>query len=468
MNFAALIRMLSISTLLFSAGMLVCSIAALIAGETPQMQVFFVTAVVMSTLAGAALVLTGTPRRRAQPSDGLAFMVLFWFAMALVSAPPFLMGVANSSVLTAIHEAVSCLTTTGHTAFQGEYVSWPASLILWRAILNLAGAVATITFAATVLAALNLDGPGIHRTHLFSLSDRSFFDSIPRVLRMTVAVMAACVLLVFAIEVIGGIPPNTAFLDAASAFSTGLADPVTQQADVTRHVRAFALIIGLLLGSLGLFVILQITSGKFSNWLTDPEVGTLGIAIGVFAVLAMICGLSFFNSVGWAISAISTSGIALVSPASTHALPLALQLAPPLIGGAALSTTGGIKLARIYVLSRRVGQEFVRMGFKQSLLTFEFRRRIQSDRTIMGVWVYLVAYIMACVGGLMMFSFTGSGFEQAIANTVGSLTNSAHLIYVQNLGGEPMTQIWLILGMILGRLEVLAFIPLFTASFWHR
>jgi len=108
------------------------------------------------------------------------------------------------------------------------------------------------------------------------------------------------------------------------------------------------------------------------------------------------------------------------------------------------------------------------MGFRQSLLTFEFRRRVQSDRTIMGVWVYLVAYIMACVGGLLLFSFSGSGFENAISNTVGSLTNSAHLVDVRDLPGNSVTQIWLILGMILGRLEVLAFIPLFTASFWHR
>ena len=86
----------------------------------------------------------------------------------------------------------------------------------------------------------------------------------------------------------------------------------------------------------------------------------------------------------------------------------------------------------------------------------------------MGVWVYLVAYIMACVGGLLLFSFTGSGFEVAVSNTVGSLTNAAHLIDAEGLSDQKVTQFWLSLGMILGRLEVLAFIPLFTASFWHR
>lgn len=468
MNYAALIRMLSLTTLYFAGGMLLCAFAAALTGEVIQLQVFATTAVLMGTLAAAALVLTGTPIRRAQPSDGLAFMVLFWFILPLVSAPPFLMGVANSSVITAIHEAVSCLTTTGHSAFYSEQTVWPASLMLWRAILHLAGAVATITFAATVLAALNLDGPGIHRTHLFSQSDQSFFDSMPRVLRTVLVIAAVCVLIVIAIEVVGGVPANIAFLDAISAFTTGVVDPSILTEDVTRNVRALGVVIGLLLGSLGIFILLQMTSKVWRTAILDPELATLFVALLVFSAFAAMCGLSLFNALGWALSALSTSGIALVSPASTQNLPLALQLAPPLLGGAALSATGGIKLARLYVLSRRVGQEFLRMGYRQSLLTFEFRERVQSDRTIMGVWVYLVAYIIACVGGLLVFSFSGAGFENAISNTIGSLTNAGHLIDAERLPGQYVTQVWLMLGMILGRLEVLAFVPILTASFWRR
>ncbi|WP_158085552.1 TrkH family potassium uptake protein [Henriciella aquimarina] len=460
--------MLSISGGVYAVLMVFCAVAAIITAETTQLLVFLSTAVLMGTLSAASLVLTGVPRRRAQASDGLAFMVFFWFVSPLMCAPPFLMGVPNDSIITAIHEAVSCLTTTGHSAYSVEAPDLPAALILWRAMLHLVGAIATITFAATVLAAINLDGPGIHRTHLFSMSDRSFFDSIPRVLRTVISVACVCVLIVFAIEVVGGIPPHTALLDAVSAFSTGLAEPHGMYEDVTRHARALGLTVGLLLGSLGIFIILQIRAGQIRSSLYDPEVGTFVLALLVFAFLAAWDGLGIVNSLGWSISALSTSGIALVSPATTHSLPLALQLAPPLIGGAALSAAGGIKLARLYVLSRRVGQEFLRMGFRQSLLSFEFRRRVQSDRTIMGVWVYLVAYVMACAVGLLLFSFTGSSFEDAITNTVGSLTNSGNLIDVEHLPEDEVRQIWLMFGMILGRLEVLAFLPLLTVSFWRR
>ena len=108
------------------------------------------------------------------------------------------------------------------------------------------------------------------------------------------------------------------------------------------------------------------------------------------------------------------------------------------------------------------------MGFRQSLVHFQFRGRVQSDRTLMGIWVYLVAYIIASVAGLLLFSFLGLGFDDALSTTMGSLTNSGHLIPRSEISGAPLYQFLTILGMILGRLEVLALIPLLTISFWRR
>ena len=108
------------------------------------------------------------------------------------------------------------------------------------------------------------------------------------------------------------------------------------------------------------------------------------------------------------------------------------------------------------------------MGYRESLVHFQFRGRIQSDRTLMGIWVYLVAYIIAVVMGLLLFSFVGLGFEDALSTTFGSLTNSGQLIPQAQLKDATFYQVLAIFGMILGRLEVLALIPLLTVSFWRR
>ena len=86
----------------------------------------------------------------------------------------------------------------------------------------------------------------------------------------------------------------------------------------------------------------------------------------------------------------------------------------------------------------------------------------------MGIWVYLVAYIIASVAGLLLFAFLGLGFDDALSTTLGSLTNSGHLIPRSEISDAPLYQLLTVLGMILGRLEVLALIPLLTVSFWRR
>ena len=88
MNYAAIFRMLAFSGLVYSSAMILCAVVALISGETPQVKSFLATSVIMSTVSVSTLVLTGSPRRRALPSDGLAFMVAFWFVSAAVCAPP--------------------------------------------------------------------------------------------------------------------------------------------------------------------------------------------------------------------------------------------------------------------------------------------------------------------------------------------------------------------------------------------
>lgn len=468
MNYPAIIRMLAFSGFGFVIAMGFTSLVAMMLGEWAQFRVFLTTGVLLATVSGASLVMVGRPARRAQPSDGLAFMVFFWVFAGLACAPPFLLGLPNSSATAAIHEAISCLTTTGHSVFDPDGPPLPGSILLWRAMLHLAGAAATVTFAATVLAALSLDGPGIHRTPLFSLSDESFFDSMPRVLKMTGLFGSLCILAVFTIEVVGGIPVDMAFLDAVSALTTGLVDPASVSSDVVRIGRVLGLTLGLILGSLGIFFMIQIANRQWKKAFIDAETLSFGLAIVVFSIAGVLLGLTGLNAIGWSLSSLSTSGIALVAQETTHSLPLPLQLAPCLVGGAALSAAGGLKLARLYVLGRRVGQEFMRMGFRESLVHFQFRGRIQSDRTLMGIWVYLVAYIMASVIGLLLFSFLGLGFDDALSTTLGSLTNSGHLIPRAEISDAPLYQVLAVFGMILGRLEILALIPLLTVSFWRR
>ncbi len=145
-----------------------------------------------------------------------------------------------------------------------------------------------------------------------------------------------------------------------------------------------------------------------------------------------------------------------------------MVLFPALIGGSALSAAGGIKLARVFVLLQRVGQEFVQLGYRGSVQHFLFRGLRQSEKTLMGVWVYMVAYIVACTLGAVLFSISGLFFEDAIKAAIGTVSNAGYLLkdLPENLSSAAKT--FAIAGMILGRLEVIALLPALNRSFWQK
>ncbi len=467
MNHLAIIRALSLLLVLLCVLLLGSGLLALAFGENPQALAFLIAACISGPLGAIVLLLTDKPRQTTRAVDGLALAVGFWFVVPLSGAIPFLPLVADQNFLVAYYEAVSCLTTTGQSLLDGGAGDWPASLVFWRGLLHLLGAIASITIAATVFSALNLGGPGIHRSRFFTIPETSFFDGIPKVIRASSAILSGSILVLICLLAVSGVPPGQAFTDAISTVTTGLVDPDAVYRGPPNTAAVVWLSCGLLIGTLGLIILDHVGHQQYLKAFQDPEWLALLGSLAVITLLVFLAGVPVLHGLGWSLSSLSTSGIALSEPARFDRIPLVLALFPVLIGGSALSAAGGIKLARLIVLSRRVSLEFMQLGYRGSVQTFSFRGRRQSEKTIMGVWVYLVAYIMATVTGILLLSLAGLPFYDALRATVGSLTNAGHILAgtVSEIG--PIAQTGLILGMILGRLEVVALIPVLSPSFWR-
>lgn len=469
MNHLSIVRIFSFIVLGFATLLGICFLVALATGETRQLVVFAGTAVAIGGLASTVLVLTDKPTNRAHARDGLAVVLLFWTIGGLVSAIPFLDFLGNADFLAAFYESTSNLTTTGHSRLDPLADPMPTSIFVWRAMLHLIGAIASITIAATVFAGLNLGGPGVHRNRFFSEPEGSFFDPIVRVIRVSSALVLSSSIVLASVLLALGLAPRDALAGAVSAITTGMVDPQAYAiAPQAGSVHAFVLWIGLVLGTLGLVAVDGAGRGRIRAIPIDPETLAWGGSLLLITVLAVFAGLPLFDSIGWATSSLATSGIALSDPQLFSRLPIVLVLFPVLIGGSALSAAGGFKLARLIVLSRRVALEFLQLGYRGSVQHFKFRGRRQSDRTVMSVWVYLVGYIVACTVGTLLLSAAGLSFDDAILAGIGSLSNAGHILGGMNAELNVTAQICIILGMILGRLEVIALLPVLNPSFWRR
>ena len=135
--------------------------------------------------------------------------------------------------------------------------------------------------------------------------------------------------------------------------------------------------------------------------------------------------------------------------------------------GSALSAAGGVKIARLIVLARRAGVEFRQLGYRRSVLGFQFRDREMDERSVIGVWVYLIAYILSVFLVMVGFTLMGVDFESSIRLSIGCLTNSGGLVSGHVAQLNDAASILAIVSMLLGRLEILAIIPAISVSFWR-
>ena len=467
MNYSGIVRILSMLGLFQAGGLAACGGVALALGEYNQLMAFAIALLFVAVTAASVLLLTARPSRRSRARDGLAVIVLWWLLAGISGAIPFMFDAPQGAVLRVWHEAVSCLTTTGHTVLAMPPDDWPVSLIAWRGFLHLSGALVSLVTAASVFAALNIGGPGIHRTVLFTNPEGSFFDALPRVIMAATLAISLLVGIMTLLLAVAGLAPAMALADAVSVATTGLVTPGRAAMAPVSAVHAILVFVGLLVSTIGLAVALEIRAARWRRVQRDPEIITLLVLLAVAVVALVLAGVPVDNATGLALSLQSTAGLPLFPPDLVREAPLPLVLFGPLVGGAALSTAGGIKLARLALLGARAGEEFARLGFRDSVVVMHYRDRVQRDSAMIGVWVYVVAYFAAIAGLMVMLSLTGLEFPAAAATSVGLLSNTGALVWLPPEAQGGAGALISGLAMMAGRLEVITLIPALSLSFWR-
>ena len=300
MYYASVVRVLAFLLLIVAAASIPSIFMAIAAGEDSQTFAFGTMILCIVVVSSSVLLLTPKPDRKARPSDALGTVILWWFITPVATSLPFVLGVENDSVLSAIHEATACLTTTGQSVISVQNNEWPISLVVWRGMLHLLGGLATITVAASVLAALNLGGPGIHRTVLFTVPETSFFNAVPRVARVVSILMVISILALFSALVFMGVPAERALGDSVSALTTGLVHPQGIMRAPLDTGPSIVLGIGLLVGAMGLAIWLPLKDRKPLKAVTDPEVTLFVGLLFVFVGFAVASDLNVTEGLSWA------------------------------------------------------------------------------------------------------------------------------------------------------------------------
>jgi len=389
-----------------------------------------------SGVMGATLIATtyNTPSQE-RNADALLFLLIFWCFIPLIGAMPYMMLGATDDYISAYFEAVSAFTTTGASALIADDL--PQTLLLWRSILQWFGGVSVATFAVVILAALNLAGTGIHRSALFTLK-------------------------------------------TGDLFTRGLAPETGPLAGYVGRVSALILGIFCVIGAMNISVIWDLLRLRRLRNVMSMFKNVEHRGLIVMAALLSLFGLFYvgfnhaFTLVVESLYFVSTAGFDY-NVIGIEMLPPVILIAIALMGGSALSTAGGVKIIRMLLLFRHLSTDMSRLSHPSRIVPVSFKSQHIPDRAFLSIWMYFFGYTLFFGVSILAIGATGLSFEDAVATGAASLSNMGPLLPA-TLPESGLTYVDFTalqkgvsaIFMLIGRVEVLAVLILFTPSFWVR
>ena len=140
---------------------------------------------------------------------------------------------------------------------------------------------------------------------------------------------------------------------------------------------------------------------------------------------------------------------------------------------AAGSTGGGIKMVRMILLVKQVRHELVRIVHPQVVNPVVLGGTAVPDRVMQAVIAFMMVYGAALVGLTMVLLFSGLEVVTAFTAVLACVNNIGpglgEVGPAVNYAGLSDFQTWVLtFAMMLGRLELLTVVVLFTPQFWRR
>lgn len=451
-----------------------------------------------------AIVTMGQPSRMRLQGSLLALLVTF-VVLPLWLAFPFVAAVPGTPYFDAWFEMISAFTTTGATLWSTP-AQLPPSVHLWRALVGWSGGAFILIVAAAILAPLNLGGREVTLGRIpghggdGGLYGGGAAGPVRRFLQAAAAVGPAYVLLTAAVWaglLILGEPALDGLCLSMSSLATsgitcgqdaGIGPSGLAGEGLVYMALALALSRRLMPGSAvtdrttplwrdpelrlaAFFLVLVPLVLLARHWVGSLEAETEAKSVTVFRALwgAMFAAMSFLTTTGFISS--EWSHATLWSGLTTPGLIL-LGLA--MMGGGVATTAGGVKLLRIYALTRHGQRELERIIHPNSIGgEGQAARRLRREGAYFA-WIFFMLFAMSIAGLMLGFSLVGVPFQTSLILAVSALTTTGPLVLVA--GPEPvdlaavsaLAKGLVAVGMVLGRIEVLAVVALLSWSEQRR
>jgi trk system potassium uptake protein TrkH len=411
-----------------------------------------------------------------------AFMIttIVWLVSASAGAMPIGFH-EHMSITDAVFESMSGITTTGSTVLVGLDELSPA-ILLWRSMLQWIGGLGFMLMAIAILPVVGVGGMRLFRSESSEWSEKS----IPRT-----RVLAAHIALLYLglTTLCGGgywLFGMSSF-DAINHAMTTLATGGYSTSDLSMGKYASTGVLWtsttfMLLASLPFVLYLQAVQSGPGRVLRDEQVVFFLRMVVVIVALGTVVLISGSDYSTWraitivafnAVSTITTTGYASTDYTLWGEFFVAAFLFLMFTGGCSGSTAGSIKAFRLQIALKLLNVQIKKLVHPNGVFAVKLGgSRLESDVTSALV-AFIFAIGLTVIAITMALTAVGLDLLTALSSAATAVTNVGPGLGpivgpAGNFSALPDVAKWLLSGaMLLGRLELMTVLVLFSRSYWQ-
>jgi trk system potassium uptake protein TrkH len=441
----------------------------------------------LATFLSGAVMWAVTRRFKGELSirHGYLLVAMMWTAIPAFATLPLMLTLPELSFTDAYFETMSGLTTTGATVLVGLDTMQP-SLNLWRHELVWMGGMGIIVLVVAIMPLLGIGGRQLYKAETPGpMKDSTLTPRITETARnlwlVYLGITIACIV---SLKIAG-----MSWFDAVchSFAAMGLGGFSTHDASIEFfHSPAieFVLIVFMLLAVMNFathFLVLREKSLRV--YYRDIEGRTsilILLASCVFVALFLWWQGTYTNY--W--TALRFASFNLVSIATSAGFtstdfglwpifaPLWMLFLASIVSSSG-STGGGIKMIRTIVLFKQSEREFTKILHPAAIAPMKLGKAVIPNNIVFSVLAYIFLYFMTIVILTFLMLISGLDFLTAFTAILASVNNVGpglgQVGPSANYSVLTDFQTWLCtFGMLVGRLEIVTLLILFTPKFWQR
>lgn len=402
-------------------------------------------------------------------TDGYLTIVLSWLLSFIFGMLPYVLYGGEFTLINAWFESVSGYTTTGSTILN-DIEALPKGLLFWRSSTHYIGGLGVVVFLLLVMPQASPYRLKLTNMEMSTLSKGGYRYKSSKIVRIITGVYVgftiACALSLWAAGMSLFDAVNHSFSIAATGgFSTRNMSIGYYQSDLINLIVIFFMAVCAMHFGLIYAVFATGSLKPMKNSVVGYYFGSITVCSLIVMFVLMIqggydsWGRAAVDSAFTVVSYMSTAGFGICDNSTWPWFAGLVLLFVSLQCGCSGSTTGGIKVDRILIAFKGIGNEIKRRLHPSAVYQVRMSGQHLSDSSVHAVMMYIVTYVIVILVSIIVVMICGSDVVEAVSGVVASVGSVGpglgELGCMDNYSAQPvMSKFVFALDMFMGRLEI--------------